>query len=322
MKYFHCTKYQVDQARKLKSLANGLEILKKATITTRNKLNIQKCEHFLDFLFNNKLLQDVEYDVTNLKFVNGDCQKIAYAMSVTKYSHTISFYLKACKNSDYNSLSKSSLWRILASIKPSKRKSLGNLDNLTASGINEFETIIKLASKYRIETTTTEAIQNGRTYLKTNYQMQHYQLFSAQPKTHNLLLALSDAHNACLRTNSDTSNNSSDDFRELIEAIYKIQSIIKYNENLDDVYDGNIVIKDIIEYIKHLVTGAQQSKAKSYAFHKIDNNSALWLHDFSQKIIPIKYCESQKEYFGKKGMTLHIDVFFYKLNDSIKKKFT
>ena len=53
MKYFHCTKYKVDQARKLKSLANGLEILKKATIATRNKLNIQKCEHFLDFLFNN-----------------------------------------------------------------------------------------------------------------------------------------------------------------------------------------------------------------------------------------------------------------------------
>ena len=133
----------------------------------------QKCEHFLDFLFNNKLLQDVEFSVTNLKFVNGDRQKIAYAMSVTKYSHTISFYLKACKNSDYNSLSKSSLWRILASIKPSKRKSLRGLDNLTASGINGFETIIKLASKYRIERTTTETIQNGTTYLKTNYQMQH-----------------------------------------------------------------------------------------------------------------------------------------------------
>ena len=179
MKYFHCTKYKVDQARKLKSLANGLEILKKATITTRNKLNIQKCEHFLDFLFNNKLLQDVAYGITNIKFDNGDCQKIAHAMLVTKYSHTISFYLEACKNSDYNPLSKSSLWRILASIKPSKRKSLGGLDNLTASGINGFETIIKQASKYRIETTTTEAIQNGRTYLKTNYQMQHYQLFSA-----------------------------------------------------------------------------------------------------------------------------------------------
>ena len=42
--------------------------------------------------------------------------------------------------------------------------------------------------------------------------------------------------------------------------------------------------------------------------------------DFSQKIIPIKYRKSQKEYFGKKGMTLDIDIFFYKLNDSITKK--
>ena len=78
-------------------------------------------------------------------------------MLATKYSHTISFYLEACKNSDYNPLSKSSLWRILALLKPSKRKSLGGFDYLTASGINGFETILKLASKYRIEKTTTEA---------------------------------------------------------------------------------------------------------------------------------------------------------------------
>ena len=87
----------------------------------------------------------------------------------------------------------------------------------------------------------------------------------------------------CLRTDSETSNNSSDDFRKLIEAIYTIQSIIKYNENLNAVYDCNIAIKDIIEYIKQLARDVQQSKAKSYAFDKTDNNSAFWLCDFSQK---------------------------------------
>ena len=79
----------------------------------------------------------------------------------------------------------------------------------------------------------------------------------SQPKTRNFLLALSDANDTCFRADSDTSNNSSDDFRELIEAIYKIQSILKYNENLDDVFDDNIAIKDIIKYIKHLVRDAQ-----------------------------------------------------------------
>ena len=83
MKYFHCTNYKVGKARKLKSLANGLEIPKKATIT-RSKLNIQKCEHFLDFLFKNKLLREVAYGVLNIKFDKGDYQKIAHAMLVTK----------------------------------------------------------------------------------------------------------------------------------------------------------------------------------------------------------------------------------------------
>ena len=58
----------------------------------------------------------------------------------------------------------------------------------------------------------------------------------------NLSFALSDANKTCLSANSDTSNSSSGEFRELIEAIYKIQSIIRHNKNLDDAYDRNIAI--------------------------------------------------------------------------------
>ena len=49
MKYFHCTKYKADQARKLKILANGLEMPKKATIT-RSKLKLVSAI-FHQFLF-------------------------------------------------------------------------------------------------------------------------------------------------------------------------------------------------------------------------------------------------------------------------------
>ena len=138
-------------------------------------------------------------------------------MLVTKYSNTLSFYQEACENSDYNPLSKSSLWRILASIKPSERKHLGDFDNLTTSGINGFETLLKLASKYRIEKTLTKTFQNGRiTKLITKCTATLSAILSLR---HNLLFALSDANKACLRADSETSNNSSDDFRKLIEAI-------------------------------------------------------------------------------------------------------
>ena len=150
-------------------------------------------------------------------------------MLVTKYLYTISFYLEACESSDYNPLSKSSLWRILASIKPSGRKHLGGFDNLTASGINRFETLLKLVSKQGIEKTTTKTIQNGKRYLKTNYQMHCNTISYSQSKTHSFIFFIWCKQDML---KSETFNDSSDDFRKLIEAIYKIQSIIKYNENL------------------------------------------------------------------------------------------
>ena len=64
---------------------------------------------------------------------------------VTEYLHTISF--ESC---GYNSLSKSSLWRILTSLKPSRKKGLVGFDNLTVFGVNRFETLLKLDLKYGI----------------------------------------------------------------------------------------------------------------------------------------------------------------------------
>ena len=155
-------------------------------------------------------------------------------MLVTKYSYTISFYQEACENSDYNLLSKSSLWRILASIKPSERKHLGGFDNLTASGINRFGHFSNCPLNIELKKQRLKLFKMGKDTLKQITKCTAT-LSATLSLRHILLFALSDPNNTCLRANSETSNNSSDDFRKLIEAIYKIQSIIKYNENLDAV---------------------------------------------------------------------------------------
>ena len=71
-------------------------------------------------------------------------------------------------------------------MKPSDRKHFGGFDNLT-SGISGFETLLKLASKYRIEKTTTKTIQNGKRYLKINYQMHCNTISYSQSKTHSFI---------------------------------------------------------------------------------------------------------------------------------------
>ena len=83
----------------------------------------------------------------------------------------------------------------------------------------------------------------------------------------------------------------------------------------DWIYDVDVAIKSILEFMKHKIRDAQQKKAKVDAFDVIDHVIAFWLKDFAQKILSIKYREGQKEYFGKKGMSMHVDVFISKKKD-------
>ena len=39
---------------------------------------------------------------------------------------------------------------------------------------------------------------------------------------------------------------------------------------------------------------------------------AFWLKDWAQKVLPFTFREKQSDYFGKKGMSVHVDVFFKK----------
>ena len=86
-----CTKHQVDKARRWSKESTSLSLPTKEKYK-RSKLDLRKCEHFLDFIFNSGILQDVAYGVTNIKFDSGETQKIAHAILTTKYSHAITFY--------------------------------------------------------------------------------------------------------------------------------------------------------------------------------------------------------------------------------------
>ena len=51
----------------------------------------------------------------------------------------------------------------------------------------------------------------------------------------------------------------------------------------------------------------------------MDHETAFWLKDFCQKLLPVKFREGQKDYFGKKGLSLHVDVFIVKNEDVFRK---
>lgn len=56
-------------------------------------------------------------------------------------------------------------------------------------------------------------------------------------------------------------------------------------------------------------------------FQYIKNSKhALLIRDWAQKITEKRHLEAQSQYFGKKGMSVHIDVFYYTENENLMKK--
>ena len=121
-------------------------------------------------VFCNNLLQDVAYWVTNIKFDNGDKQKVAHAILTTKYSHTIAFYVETCQNMQFQHLSESSLFRIWKEIKLSQQKSLSGFDDITASSINGFEKLISVAVSFNNQD-ISEMLEIGKRCFKTRFQL-------------------------------------------------------------------------------------------------------------------------------------------------------
>ena len=90
MNFFQCSRWQVDQARKLQA-QSCFTVPHKQKIT-RSRVPQEKIEHFMEFLLSSGLLQDVAYGINNIKFENGERQKVSNAILTMRCNHTISYY--------------------------------------------------------------------------------------------------------------------------------------------------------------------------------------------------------------------------------------
>ena len=310
---FGCSKRQVDNARKLRLSSEGLLIPEKVPLR-RNRMNTFKMEHFIEFIFSSGLIQDVAYGVTRLSFDSGDEQTIPHAVLTAKYSHVIGFYLQFCKEMDYPPLSESSLWRILRALKPSQRKNLAGLDDITAAGMNGFSELDNFLCQLRQHKPLISQLERGKRYLKTVYQT-HCSVDS-EIVTHNSTFALSTLDNI---PEVPVSERVCADCFSLASALNDCISIATAGGNEETIYDVKRWVDDVIKYWQHQIRDFQQRQAKMYCFDNLDNKTGFWLKDFGQKILPIRYREGQREYFGKKGMTNHIDVFISKYGENLIK---
>lgn len=65
--------------------------------------------------------------------------------------------------------------------------------------------------------------------------------------------------------------------------------------------------------------GCSAKEAQAVAFDSLDESSYFWLKDYCQKKLAMKSCEGQIDYFGKKDITLHVDIIFTMVNMKLHK---
>ena len=146
--------------------------------------------------------------------------------------------------------------------------------------------------------------------MKTRYQQDC--CTDSELATHNQHFTLSDEKVELSEDINVSTEYVSSAIFDLFYAINAVNDTAEKSGDEDKIYDTKTATEDIISYMKHLMRDSQQAKAKVPAFEQLDSSTAFWLKDYAQKVLPAKYRETQKDYFGKKGMTLHIDVVISK----------
>lgn len=101
-----------------------------------------------------------------------------------------------------------------------------------------------------------------------------------------------------------------------MEVLHEIQELVKQkddgNEKDELTYDVTVGVSQIFNWMRHIIRAVKQNQAKLSAMDQLDDVTALWLCDWAQKILPVKFREGQRDYFGKKGMSLSVDVLLKK----------
>ena len=109
---------------------------------------------------------------------------------------------------------------------------------------------------------------------------------------------------------------------QLKSNLASIKSFVKNSaEKLPDDERDDVIftcqqsIAAIEAWKQHQLRSIQQDKARTDILAKLDENSILITQDWAMKFLPQKYRETQKDWFGKRGISWHISVVVRRLAD-------
>lgn len=164
-------------------------------------------------------------------------------------------------------------------------------------------------------------LKSARQYLKTDYKI-HLSRESPCPD-HSRQFALSSAEPEFQGSCAHQHTVGCDRCDDLKNAIADLQLAfdsqeVKFSKDLLEElqYDVDNAIPGIDGWKAHILRAAHQDTAKKAVVENLADNQVLIIMDWAMKFLPLSYGETQRDWFGKKGMPWHVSVAVKKEDDS------
>ncbi|XP_061172966.1 uncharacterized protein LOC133182226 [Saccostrea echinata] len=201
------TQSKIDAARKHASVIGPGQMLNPPKIY-RIRLTRPKLLHFIEYVSMPSISQVLRFGAMQLHLSSGEKVQIPKVIRYAVSARIIANYQEYCKESDFETFSRASLYRILKACRASKRKAMHGLDNTTALGMDAMESLQKVVTRlveYGMETEKKEnlidMINICNQHLK--FDVKSHFSRSSSCSDHCTMFALSDPADKCFSSNCD-----------------------------------------------------------------------------------------------------------------------
>ena len=299
----------------------------------RKTLKDSQIHHFLDFIQQSNLVQDVASGTRTVSLSMGRKAAMPNVVRTLHKAEIIRLYEASCVEECYGSTpSTRTLWNILEMCPASQRKSLAGLDNVAAEGSDSFDVLNqvakKIVSKYPDRKEIVEIMEKklikGKRYLKGEYKS-NCRYKTSEIADHCRAFALSDPnvkefqlkcehHHKKKCINCEDLNTVLNDFRQIDVGGFgdKESGIIRY-----DIAEA---CSKIESWKSHILTVIHQDSHKYDILKTLDEETAFVIIDFAMKFLSRRYRESMAKWFGKSGIGMHVMCVIYKVDQKFRKR--
>ncbi|KAF1754581.1 hypothetical protein GCK72_021144 [Caenorhabditis remanei] len=339
LKYFPgITRYEYTKSRQYSVLLNRTPY----TSSIRQKYVKENVVAFIDFITSPLIRSDLPYGRRTLTKSDGSKLDVSNSLRNVRAIEIVEMYIsmKTEANEESQLMSRSTLFKILEKCKATKREALECVDYFISDALDSFETISQHVKKMmtsgyidaQTEKDFDKRLHEAKLYLQTDFKL--HLKFESKISDHCIQFALSDSGNSKYASGCQEGKSSHDhkenfcercqSVRDIFDDLKKtVEQLLKQakekslrktkDENIKCETELTVMLSDIetaetnvIELKKHQVRNKHSNNVRQKIVDALQKGDALLTLDWAQKIMPMQASESQSDFYGKSGISVHV----------------